>query len=142
MTVKFVSMEKSFIEWQLKIEEQVISEITGYLVSKAVMCFTTDLIEISCFIINKHNQTFKRYSDVCTNKDIEKWMHDCVAKITDWEFEHSRPHLSALVVRSGGSDVGLPHSYFWDKLGLKSTRSEKKSQIKVIHNTVFDYYNV
>ncbi len=140
MTIKFVSMEKSFVEWQLRIQDEVISEITGYLVSKAVMCLTTDLVEISSFIENRYKQTFIHYSDVCKKKDIEEWMHDCVARIIDWEFKHSRPHLSALVVRAGGSDVGLPHLYFWEKLGLKSTRSEKKAQTKVIHISVFDYY--
>lgn len=140
MTIKFVSMEKSFAEWQLRIQDEVISEITGYLVSKAVMCLTTDLVEISSFIESKYKQTFIRYTDVCKKKDIQEWMHDCVARITDWEFKHSRPHLSALVVRAGGSDVGLPHLYFWEKLGLKSTRSEKKAQTKVIHISVFDYY--
>lgn len=142
MTIKFVSMEKAFIDWQLKIQDEVISEITGYLVSKAVTCRTTDLVEISSFIENKYKQTFIRYSNVCKKKDIEEWMHDCVARITDWEFKYSRPHLSALVVRTGGSDVGLPHLYFWEKLGLKSTRSEKKTQVKIIHSAVFDYYSV
>ena len=139
-TVKTTELDTKFIAWKNKHQNDVTVLIMSHLIEKAIKKETSSVDELDSLIRHKYS------SDLAEDikRPLLSEIHISMKDIWQWEATYCRPALSSLVVRTLGTDIGLPSPGFW--YAHFKTNSipnvEKLALVKHFHNAVFQFYDI